>query len=106
MLRPPDMLTQVMRAGIALQAGPAKYVNFNRNKVKLHLKMYEYKRESQFLDVPELVAIDYKAYGKYGASQEYFSQKLSSPTAKVLAVENNETRSDLAFYRNNCLNKS
>lgn len=45
-------------------------------------------RIAQKNDIPDLVSIDRRAYGKYGADEKYFIQKLSSPNTKILAVEN------------------
>ena len=45
-------------------------------------------RIAQKNDIPDLVSIDRRAYGKYGADEKYFIQKLSSPNTRILAVEN------------------
>lgn len=39
-------------------------------------------------DISDLVSIDRKAYGKYGADEKYFNEKLSSPDTRILTVEN------------------
>lgn len=38
-------------------------------------------------DIPHLVDCDKLAYGKYGADEKYFSQKLLSPDTQILVVE-------------------
>jgi ribosomal protein S18 acetylase RimI-like enzyme len=45
-------------------------------------------RIAQKNDIPDLVSIDRKAYGKYGADEKYFTQKLSSLNTRILVVEN------------------
>jgi len=38
-------------------------------------------------DIPQLVALDRKAYGRYGADKTYFVKKFSSKNTKILKVE-------------------
>lgn len=45
-------------------------------------------RIAQENDISGLVSIDRRAYGKYGADEKYFRQKLSSPNTRILTVEN------------------
>ncbi len=51
-------------------------------------------RIAQENDISNLVSIDRKAYGKYGADKKYFKQKLSSPNTRILSI-------DHPFIKNN-----
>ena len=45
-------------------------------------------RQIKIQDIPQLVELDKKAYGQYGADEKYFRQKLNSQKTKILVIEN------------------
>ncbi|MEK7543741.1 MAG: hypothetical protein AAB557_02650 [Patescibacteria group bacterium] len=49
-------------------------------------------------DIPHLVALDRTSYGDYGANEQYFQQKISSPNAKVLVAETNRRISGFVVF--------
>ncbi len=49
-------------------------------------------------DIHDFVSIDRKAYGKYGADEKYFKQKLSSPNTRILTVENKGKITGFAIF--------
>lgn len=41
-------------------------------------------------DIPQLVALDRKAYSRYGADKDYFMKRFSAKNTKILKVENED----------------
>ena len=44
-------------------------------------------KKMQLDNIPQLVVMDHNAYGQYGADEEYFRKKLTSPKTKILIAE-------------------
>lgn len=57
-----------------------------------------YFRDGYTSDIPKLIALDKQSYGKFGANEDYFKEKLTSPTSQVLIQEQNNSIIGFAVF--------